>query len=188
MAILQKPQDDEFGFFDINDNERLPEQYRADGTRYPAKILNIVDKHGIKRAKFKKPSETETVSLTSFLFAVKTPDGRWWKYATLPMRISGHPRSTLFKLLAGILGKRPEYGWDYVELEGAKCDIGWEKDYNENTGEEFLRLKGWPRSSALPPAGYAFQPPAPQPTPPPQPRPPEMHIADDDNADDEIPF
>ena len=178
MAILQKPKDDEFGFFDINDNERLPEQYRTDGARYPAKILDIVDKHNVQRAKYMKPNETEVVSLTAFLFAVKTPDGRTWKFATLPMRISGHPRATLFKLLAGILGKRPEYGWDYVALKGTKCDIGWEKDFNENTGEEFLKLKCWPRS----------QTPAPAAAPAPQPKPvaPVIPIADDE--DDDIPF
>lgn len=177
MAILTKPENNNaLDLFEL-DRDELPPA----GT-FPAVILDIKDKFGVERTKFQS-TETETVDLTAFLFGYYGPDGRKWRIDTRPMKISGHPKAALYKFLTALMGKAPEYGWDYTALKGAKCFLTVAHMVSQNNNP-YAAI-----TAAVPlPTGYAFQPPAPQPTPPPQPRPPEMHIADDDNADDEIPF
>lgn len=115
MAILKQPETnnalDLFGL----DRENLPPA----GT-FAAKVLDIQDKFGVERTKFQS-TETETVDLTAFLFGYVGPDGRKYRIDTRPMKISGHPKSALYKFLTALMGRAPAYGWDYAELKGTTC-------------------------------------------------------------------
>ena len=117
MAILQKPAtNNALDLFGLG-LDNLPPA----GT-YPAVILDIVDKLGVERTKFQS-TETETVDLTSFLFGYRGTDGQKYRIDTRPMKISGHPKAALYKFLTALMGKAPEYGWDYAALKGTQCLI-----------------------------------------------------------------
>lgn len=85
---------------------------------YIATCLDIQDQFGVERPKFENPAETEKLDVTRFLFGFKGPDGQLYKVQTYEMRISGNPKSNLFKFLLSWLGDNPKYGWDYCELRG----------------------------------------------------------------------
>ena len=185
MAILQAPANEAFGLFDLDRNTLPPA-----GT-YVATIIDVRDKMGVVRQKFQSP-ETETVDLTAFLFGYRTPDGAPHKIDTRPMKISGHPNAALYKFLCGLLGRPPQYGWDYVQLKGSQCLL---------TVTHMVSQQNKPYAAvtaAVPlPAGFGQAQPAvaaqPAPAPavyaPPQPAPapaPVIPVADDDEED--IPF
>lgn len=178
MAILEKPKDDaQYGLFDL-DNDVL-----APAGTFPAVILDIRDKMGVERKKFKGEG-TEVVDLTAFLFGYRTPDGKAWKQDTRPMKISGHPRAALYKFLSSLLGRAPEYGRDYMELKGTKCLLTVVHATPEGGGEVYAKID---HAVPLPDFGSWGQPaPAAVPPAPPPPA-PVIPIADyDDN--EEIPF
>lgn len=134
MAILQKPKEDaQYGLFDVENDTLAPA-----GT-FPAVIIDIRDKMGVERKKFKGDG-TEVVDLTAFLFGYQTPDGKKWKLDTRPMKISGHPKAALYKFLTALLGKTPTYGWDYMALKGTKCLLTVAHATPEGGGEVYAKI------------------------------------------------
>jgi hypothetical protein len=107
MAELKKPETNGF---------RLGPT--APAGAYIATCLDIQDQFGVERPKFENPSEMETLDVTRFLFGFKAADGQIYKVQTYEMRISGNPKSNLFKFLTAWLGELPKYGWDYCGLKG----------------------------------------------------------------------
>lgn len=180
MAILQKPTtSNALEMFEL-DRENLPPA----GT-FPAVVLDIQDRFGVERTKFQS-TETEKVDVTAFLFGYRGPDGRKYKIDTRPMKISGHPKAALYKFLTALMGRAPEYGWDYTALKGTPCFLTVAHMVSQHNNPYAAITAAVPM-----PAGYAMPPPtaaAPQPKPAPQP-PPQIQLADDDNnEDDDIPF
>lgn len=116
MAILQQPSTSsgDFHLFDIARSPLPPA-----GT-FPAVVLEVRDRLGVERKKYQS-EEVEVVDLSAFLFGFRAADGTAWRIDTKPFRISGHPKSGLFKFLAGLLGKPPAYGLDTATLKGTKC-------------------------------------------------------------------
>ena len=60
----------------------------------------------------------EHIDGTLLRLGLKAPDGMLYKVQSFEMKISGSPKSTLFKVLSSWLGKAPRMGWDYCELKG----------------------------------------------------------------------
>lgn len=177
MAILKQPETnnalDLFGL----DRENLPPA----GT-FAAKVLDIQDKFGVDRTKFQS-TETETVDLTAFLFGYVGPDGRKYRIDTRPMKISGHPKSALYKFLTALMGRAPAYGWDYAELKGTTCLLTVAHMVSQHNNP-YAAI-----TAAVPlPAGFGSWQQLAATQPPKQQRPPEIPLADDDNNDDDIPF
>ncbi len=79
--------------------------------------LEIADEFGVTRKKYQSEEE-EQIDVTRFLFGFKAQDGLLYKVQTFEMKISGSPKSTLYKFLSSWLGQAPEYGWDYCTLKG----------------------------------------------------------------------
>ncbi len=100
---------------------QLGEGLPPDGT-FAATILDVKDVFGVVRPKFQS-QEMETVDLTAFLFGFRDHQGNPHKVASRQMRISGNEKSALFKFLTSLLGREPEFGWDYVSLKGHKCTL-----------------------------------------------------------------
>jgi|TARA_R100000149_G_C5843869_1_gene114945 hypothetical protein len=109
MAILHQPESTSGGF-DINET--------APQGEFVATCLGIDDQMGVDRLKYGSMDEFEKVNVTRFLFGLKGEDGRLYKVQTFEMKISGSPKSKLFKFLSAWLGHAPRYGWDYDELRG----------------------------------------------------------------------
>ena len=107
MAKLNQP---ESGGFEIGD--------LAPAGTYVATALEVQDQFGVERPKFENPNEKETLDVTRFLFGFKGQDGRSYRVQSFEFRISGSPKSNLFKFLTSWLGNPPKYGWDYCELKG----------------------------------------------------------------------
>ncbi len=114
MAVLTQPTDSSNPFLDQIGNALAPA-----GT-FIATVVDVRDEFGVVRTKFQS-TESERVDLTTFLFGFRDAQGQPHKVASRRMKISGNEKSTLFGFLKGLLGKAPEYGWDYVALKGAKC-------------------------------------------------------------------
>lgn len=108
MATLQAPIENSNGF-EIGTV--------APSGDYVATCLDIADEFGVTRQKYQS-QETEQIDVTRFLFGFRAPDGNLYKVQTFEMKISGSPKSTLFKFLSAWLGKAPRMGWDYCELKG----------------------------------------------------------------------
>ncbi len=108
MATLQAPVENSNGF-DVGDV--------APSGDYVATCLDTSDEFGVTRQKYQS-TETEQIDVTRFLFGFKAPDGMLYKVQSFEMKISGSPKSTLFKVLSSWLGKAPRMGWDYCELKG----------------------------------------------------------------------
>ena len=85
---------------------------------FVATCLDVQDQFGVDRPKFENPQEIEKLDVTRFLFGFRGEDGQTYKVQTFEFRISGSPKSNLFKLLTSWLGHPPKYGWDYCELRG----------------------------------------------------------------------
>lgn len=107
MAKLNQP---ESGGFEIGDLAPAGAQI--------ATCLEIQDQFGVERPKFENPNEKETLDVTRFLFGFRGQDGRSYRVQSFEFRISGSPKSNLFKFLTSWLGNPPKYGWDYCELKG----------------------------------------------------------------------
>lgn len=107
MAKLNQP---ESGGFEIGD--------LAQSGTHIATCLEIQDQFGVERPKFENPNEKETLDVTRFLFGFRGQDGRTYRVQSFEFRISGSPKSNLFKFLTSWLGNPPKYGWDYCELKG----------------------------------------------------------------------
>ena len=108
MATLQAPAENSNGF-EIGDV--------APAGDYIATCIDIADEFGVTRRKYQS-EETEQIDVTRFLFGFKAPDGRLYKVQTFEMKISGSPKSALYKFLSSWLGQAPRMGWDYCELKG----------------------------------------------------------------------
>lgn len=107
MAILQAQAENSSGF----EIDGLPPS-----GNYVATCLEIADEFGVTRRKFQS-EETEEIDVTRFLFGFKGKDGNLHKVQTWEMKISGSPKSKLYKFLSDWLGKAPTMGWDYCELK-----------------------------------------------------------------------
>jgi hypothetical protein len=92
---------------------------------YVATCLDIADEFSVPRRKYQS-EEMEDVDVTRFLFGFKAQDGKLYKVQTFEMKISGSPKSTLYKFLSAWLGKAPDYGWDYCSLKGQGAVISVE--------------------------------------------------------------
>ena len=92
---------------------------------YVATCLDIADEFSVPRRKYQS-EEMENVDVTRFLFGIKGQDGKLYKVQTFEMKISGSPKSTLYKFLTAWLGKAPDYGWDYCSLKGQGAVISVE--------------------------------------------------------------
>jgi len=84
---------------------------------YVVTCLDFADEFNVSRKKYQS-EEYEDTDVTRILFGFKAQDGRLYKIQTFEMKISGSPKSTLFKFLSAWLGKAPDYGWDYCSMKG----------------------------------------------------------------------
>lgn len=109
MAILEAPGSTSGGF---NIEETAPQG------EFVATCLGIDDQMSVERLKYGSMDEYETINVTRFLFGFKGQDGGIYKVQTFEMKISGSPKSKLYKFLSDWLGHPPEYGWDYADLKG----------------------------------------------------------------------
>jgi hypothetical protein len=114
MAVLTQPTDSSNPFIGIIGTDLAPM-----GT-YIATILDIRDEFGVTRQKFQS-DELEKVDLACFLLGFRDAQGQPHRVASKRMKISGNEKSALFAFLKSLLGKAPEYGWDYCTLKGSKC-------------------------------------------------------------------
>ena len=114
MAVLQQPVVSGNVFAELIGDDLAPA-----GT-YVATVIDIRDEFGVTRQKFQS-TEMETVDLTTFLFGFRDAQGFEHRVASRRMKISGNEKSTLFSFLKSLLGRAPQYGWDYTALKGAQC-------------------------------------------------------------------
>lgn len=89
---------------------------------YLAVCLDVVDQYNVERRKYQS-EETEVVNLTRFIFGVKTKDGKAFKIASKPMKISGHENSALYAFLSDWTGEPPKAGFDTATLKGKGAQI-----------------------------------------------------------------
>lgn len=127
MAKLMAPVDNAGGF---ETGELAP------AGDFVATCIDIDDQFGVTRQKFQS-TETELVDETRFLFGFLSPDGQQHFVQTFEMRISGNPKSNLFKFLSAWLGRPPEMGWDYCELKGQGAIIRVEHRTGKTTGKVY---------------------------------------------------
>jgi len=181
MAILQQP---------ISTNNPFADQIGEDlapaGT-FVATVLDAKDEFGVKRTRFQS-TEVETVDLTCFLLGFRDAHGVPHKIASRQMKISGNEKSALFTFLKSMLGRAPEYGWDYCTLKGHQCLITVEHIQRRDGGGMFAGIASLspvpatvgttppvqPASQPLPQAAPAVAAPVPQPSTAP--------------AEDDVPF
>ena len=114
MAVLQQPVVSGNVFAEVIGDDLAPA-----GT-YVATVIDIRDEFGVTRQKFQS-TEMETVDLTTFLFGFRDAQGFEHRVASRRMKISGNEKSTLFAFLKSLLGRAPQYGWDYMAMKGAQC-------------------------------------------------------------------
>jgi len=114
MAILSQPVDSSNPFVEVVGDNLAPA-----GT-FIATVIDVRDEFGVVRTKFQS-TETEKVDLTTFLFGFRDAQGQPHRVASRRMKISGNEKSALFAFLKSLLGRAPEYGWDYCTLKGAQC-------------------------------------------------------------------
>jgi len=114
MAVLQQPVVSGNVFAEVIGDDLAPA-----GT-YVATVIDVRDEFGVTRQKFQS-TEMETVDLTTFLFGFRDQAGHEHRVASRRMKISGNEKSTLFAFLKSLLGRAPQYGWDYMAMKGAQC-------------------------------------------------------------------
>lgn len=114
MAVLVQPVVSGNVFAELIGDDLAPA-----GT-YVATVIDIRDEFGVTRPKFQS-QEMETVDLTTFLFGFRDAQGFEHRVASRRMKISGNEKSSLFAFLKSLLGRAPQYGWDYLALKGAQC-------------------------------------------------------------------
>lgn len=137
---------------------------------YVVTCLDVADEFSVPRRKYQS-EEMENIDVTRFLFGFKAQDGKLYKVQTFEMKISGSPKSTLYKFLSAWLGKAPDYGWDYCTLVGQGAVVSIEHVVSQlgTTYPKIARIQ--PAKTSL--ADYtsqivpksAFDSPAPAPTP-----------------------
>jgi hypothetical protein len=157
MAVLQQSISKSMNPF----AERIGDDLAPAGT-WLATIVDIQDEFGVTRPKYENPQETEVVDLTCFLFGFRDQANQPHMLASRSMRISGNEKSTLFGFLKAILGRAPQYGWDYCELKGTRCLLTVEHAPRRDGGGVF------PSVAALSPVptGFGGQAPAAAPVAP----------------------
>jgi hypothetical protein len=114
MAVLQQPV--------VNGNvfaELIGDDLAPAGT-YVATVIDVRDEFGVQRQKFQS-TEIEMVDLTTFLFGFRDAQGYEHRVASRRMKISGNEKAALFAFLKCLLGRAPQYGWDYLAVKGAQC-------------------------------------------------------------------
>ena len=114
MAVLQQPV--------VNGNvfsELIGDDLAPAGT-YVATVIDVRDEFGVQRQKFQS-TEIEAVDLTTFLFGFRDAQGYEHRVASRRMKISGNEKAALFAFLKCLLGRAPQYGWDYMAVKGAQC-------------------------------------------------------------------
>jgi hypothetical protein len=114
MAILQQPV--------VGGNvfaEQIGDDLAPAGT-FVATVIDIVDEFGVQRTKFQS-TEIETVDLTTFLFGFRDAQGFEHRVSSRRMKISGNEKATLFGFLKSLLGRAPQFGWDYMAVKGQQC-------------------------------------------------------------------
>jgi hypothetical protein len=114
MAVLTQPTDSTNPFAELIGDNLAPA-----GT-YIATVIDVRDEFGVVRTRFQS-NETEKVDLATFLFGFRDAQGQPHRVASRRMKISGNEKSALFAFLKSLMGKAPEYGWDYCTLKGAQC-------------------------------------------------------------------
>jgi hypothetical protein len=114
MAVLQQPVVGGNVFAELIGDDLAPA-----GT-YAATVIDIRDEFGVMRQKFQS-TEMETVDLTTFLFGFRDTQGYEHRVSSRRMKISGNEKASLFAFLKSLLGRAPQYGWDYMALKGAQC-------------------------------------------------------------------
>ena len=129
MAILQAQAENSSGF-------QIEEI--APAGDYVATCIEIEDEFAVTRRKYQS-EETEEIDVTRFLFGFKGNDGNIHKVQTFEMKISGSPKSTLFKFLSSWLGQAPTYGWDYCELKGKGAVISVE-NVTSQLGKTYAKI------------------------------------------------
>ena len=110
MATLEKPE--------VSYEPQFPPP--PPGT-YIATIIKIDDQFGVRRRKFQS-QEYENVDVTRFYFGL-VAHAHPFIITSREMKISGHERSNLYQTLTAMLGRAPEYGWDYCQLLGSASQI-----------------------------------------------------------------
>lgn len=149
MAILQQPVNSSNPFAEVIGDDLAPA-----GT-FVATVIDIRDEFGVQRQKFQS-LEMETVDLTTFLFGFRDAQGYEHRASSRRMKISGNEKSTLFGFLKGVLGRAPQYGWDYMELRGKQCLLTVEHIQRRDGAGVFAGI------AALSPVPAGFGQPAPQ--------------------------
>ena len=114
MAVLQQPVVSGNVFAELIGDDLAPA-----GT-YVATVIDIRDEFSVQRQKFQS-TEIETVDLTCFLFGFRDQQGYEHRVASRRMKISGNEKAALFAFLKCLLGRAPQYGWDYLAVKGAQC-------------------------------------------------------------------
>jgi hypothetical protein len=123
-------------------------------------IIDIKDQFGVVRPTFDNPQVTEVVDLTTFLFGFRDAQGAPHYASSRSMKISGNEKSTLFGFLKAILGRAPQYGWDYCELKGKRCLITVAHEQKRNGQGIYPTIAALcpvPSSFALQSNGYGGQ-------------------------------
>ena len=165
MAILQQPANTSNPFRDVIGDALAPV-----GT-FVARIIDIRDEFGIVRTKYQS-TETEKVDLTTFLFGFRDDQNNPHKVASRQMRISGSEKSALFGFLKSLLGRAPQFGWDYCTLKGSKVLLTVEHVQRKDGSGVFAgiaSLSPVPAGFGQPAPQPVASPPAPAPAPAPQP-------------------
>ncbi|MBX3744140.1 MAG: hypothetical protein KF833_02420 [Verrucomicrobiae bacterium] len=189
MAVLTQPTDTSNPFIEVIGNDLAPA-----GT-YIATVLDVRDEFGVVRTKFQS-TETEKVDLTTFLFGFRSPQGLPHRVASRRMKISGNEKSALFAFLKALLGKAPEYGWDYCTLKGAKCLLTVEHVKRKDGVGVFASIAALspvPQGLVAPAAPAPVPAPAPvqQPLAPPRPAPAPARVPAAPSIEtfvDDVPF
>ena len=125
---------------------------------YVAMVIDVRDEFGVQRQKFQS-TEIETVDLTTFLFGFRDAQGYEHRVASRRMKISGHEKAALFAFLKCLLGRAPQYGWDYMAVKGAQCLLTVEHVTKRDGTGVFAAI------AALSPVPAGFGQPAPQSAP-----------------------
>ena len=136
-----------------------------------ATCLEVQDQFRVERPKFENPAEQETLDVTRFLFGFKGPDGSPYKVQSFEFRISGSPKSNLFKFLTAWLGTPPKYGWDYCELKGQGAMITVAHKQSRDGTKTYANIVGISpvidqlQAQVIPVAAFDAPPPAAAPSP-----------------------
>jgi len=131
---------------------------------YIATVIDVRDEFGVQRQKFQS-TEIEMVDLTTFLFGFRDAQGYEHRVASRRMKISGNEKAALFAFLKCLLGRAPQYGWDYMAVKGAQCLLTVEHVTKRDGTGVFAAI------AALSPVPAGFGQPAPQVAPAMAPRP-----------------